>query len=73
MSVKAAPDTPPVYLSAAQVLARYGGRSDSWLDRKLAKDPKFPKPIYFGRRLRLFRLDDLEAYERACAGGQDAA
>lgn len=54
------------YISAPQLLDRYGGRSHMWLHRKLADDPKFPKPVYFGR-LRFFELAELEAYERQCA------
>jgi hypothetical protein len=66
------PPPPPVapggavYLSAPQVLARYGGRSHMWLERKLETEPRFPRPIYFGR-LRFFRIADLERYERECA------
>jgi hypothetical protein len=62
-----APDA--VYISAPQVCARYGGRSHMWLVRKLADDPKFPKPHYFGR-LRFFKVHELEAYERTVAAHQ---
>jgi hypothetical protein len=54
------------YISAPQLLDRYGGRSHMWLVRKLADDPKFPKPVYHGR-LRFFDVAELEAYERQCA------
>ena len=60
------PPTSATFISAPQVLARYGGRSHMWLVRKLETDPRFPKPVYFGR-LRFFKLADLEEYERACA------
>jgi predicted DNA-binding transcriptional regulator AlpA len=66
---------PVKYLSAPQVLARYGGRSHMWLERKLKgkiRDKRFPDPIYFGR-LRFFELSKLEEWERACASGQDVA
>ena len=57
------------YISAPQVLERYGGRSHMWLVRKIQTDPRFPKPTYFGR-LRFFELAELEAYERACAAAR---
>jgi hypothetical protein len=53
------------YLSAPQVCARYGNRSHMFLVRKLQFDPKFPRPIYMGR-LRFFKLEALEEYERQC-------
>ena len=59
--------TPPseaVYISAPQVLSRYGGRSFMWLARKLKTDPDFPRPTKFGR-LRFFRVHELEEWERA--------
>jgi hypothetical protein len=72
--------TPPpgtVWISARQVQARYGGRSRQWLERKLAEklsgkpnpafDPDFPRPAYSGR-LRFFRLDELEQYEKKAMG-----
>lgn len=59
-----APPAGAVWISAKQVLARYGGRSDMWLVRKLKADADFPKPAYSGR-LRFFRLDELEAYDKA--------
>jgi len=63
------PRGPPpgaVYLSAAQVLVRYGGLSDMWLFRIMLRDPSFPRPIYFGKR-RFFRIDELITWERASA------
>jgi hypothetical protein len=68
-----APPAGAVWISAQQVLDRYGGRSEMWLVRKLnnkisgrdnpAFDPDFPKPAYSGR-LRFFRLDELEQYDK---------
>jgi hypothetical protein len=64
-----APPAGAVWISARQVLDRYGGRSEMWLNRKLYGDKKskpdadFPKPAYSGR-LRFFRLDELERYDR---------
>lgn len=52
-----------VYISAKQVLARYGGRSEMWLNRKLTMEADFPRPMYSGR-LRFFRLDEIEQYEK---------
>jgi hypothetical protein len=52
-----------VFISSRQLLARYGGRSQMWLYRKLQAEPEFPKPTYFGR-LQFYRLDELERYEK---------
>jgi hypothetical protein len=63
---KQKPVPPPadaIFISARQLLARYGGRSAMWLHRKLRDDPDFPRPIYFGR-LQFYRLADLEQFER---------
>lgn len=60
------PPASAVYISAPQVLDRYGGRSHMWLVRKLESDPDFPKPEKFGR-LRFFKISELEAYEKKCA------
>jgi hypothetical protein len=55
-----------VYLTTAQVRARYGGVSDMWIERRL-KDPnsKFPQPRFFGdgRRRRHFPLSGLEEHD----------
>ena len=59
---------PKVYLTSTQLRARYGGRSHMWIERRLKADPNFPKPTTFGTgRLRFWDLDEVEAYERACA------
>jgi hypothetical protein len=51
------------FISAKQVLARYGGRSEMWLNRKLTMEADFPRPMYSGR-LRFFRLEEIERYEK---------
>ena len=56
------------YLTAAQVMTRYGGVSHMWLLRRMAKD-HFPKPIYFGR-LRFWRRTEIESWE--CSKAQRA-
>jgi hypothetical protein len=58
-----APPAGAVWISAQQVLARFGGRSEMWLHRKLTMEADFPRPMYSGR-LRFFRLDELEQYEK---------
>lgn len=52
-----------VWMSAKQLLARYGGRSEMWLNRKLMADAEFPRPMYSGR-LRFFKIDELKEYEK---------
>ena len=61
-----------VWISGRQVCQRYGGRSTMWLVRKLQNDPHFPKPAYFGR-LQFFKLEHLQAYDRAVIARNDAA
>lgn len=53
-----------VYLTAAAVRKRYGGRSEMALYRWV-RDPKlgFPAPLYI-HRYRYWRLADLLAFER---------
>jgi hypothetical protein len=58
-----------VWISAKQLLARYGGRSEMWLNRKLKMDKDFPRPGYSGR-LRFFRIDELEKYEKQTMGAK---
>lgn len=53
-----------VWITAKQVCERYGGRSLMWLWRKVRDDANFPRPAYFGR-LQFFKMEELEAYERA--------
>lgn len=68
MPVKPRAATPPegaVYITTQQLRDRYGGMSHMWLERKVRDDPDFPRPTYIGR-LRFFKIDEVEAYERAC-------
>ena len=50
------------------VQAAFGNVSAMWIERRLADDPKFPKPIYIGRN-RFWRVNEIEKYieERASA------
>jgi hypothetical protein len=51
------------WITGVQVRARYGGRSNMWLWRKVHNDPNFPKPSYDGR-LQIFQVADLDEYDR---------
>ena len=55
-------NAPQVYLTAANLRARYG-RTDMTIHRWL-RDPEmnFPRPYYFGR-YRHWRIDELEIWE----------
>jgi predicted DNA-binding transcriptional regulator AlpA len=53
-----------VYLTARQVVHRYGRKSLVWLWRLLRRDAQFPRPLEIGGQ-RYWPLADLEAYERA--------
>jgi predicted DNA-binding transcriptional regulator AlpA len=59
-------ETDALWLSAGQLRKRYGGVSFMWIERRLKSDPQFPKPRKFGR-LRFWRIDQIEAYERTRA------
>lgn len=55
------------FLSSNDVRARYGGRSQMWIHRKIKDENSgFPAPTYIGR-LRFWKLEDLEKWERDCA------
>jgi hypothetical protein len=58
-----------VWITAAQVCSRYGGRSFMWLNRKIQNDPTFPRPSYDGR-IRLFRLSEFDDYDRSMIDAQ---
>ena len=58
-----------VWITAAQVCSRYGGRSFMWLNRKLLNDPTFPRPSYDGR-IRLFLLSQFDEYDRSLIDAQ---
>jgi hypothetical protein len=58
-----------VWITAAQVCSRYGGRSFMWLSRKLQNDPSFPRPSYDGR-IRLFRLSEFDQYDQSMIAAQ---
>lgn len=51
-----------LWLTSSQVCARYGGRSQMWLWRKVKNDPNFPKPHYSGR-MQLYSVPELNAYD----------
>ncbi len=55
-----------VYLNTRQVKERYGGlsRTSLWRLQK-APEKRFPEPIQISTNKRLWRLRDLEAWERA--------
>lgn len=61
-----------IFLTSSQVRERYGSISDMALWRWL-RDPQmeFPPPIYFGR-LRFWKLNDLEIWERNWVSNQTA-
>jgi predicted DNA-binding transcriptional regulator AlpA len=52
------------FLTAPQLLERYGNRSQVWLWRILHSDPNFPRPVRIGR-LRFFDEQELTDYEQS--------
>ena len=60
------PTTDAVLIRTRQLRDRYGGVSATWVDRKLASDPEFPKPKYISGR-RFFSVSELEEYEHGLA------
>jgi predicted DNA-binding transcriptional regulator AlpA len=61
------------YLTAIQLRQRWGGCSHMFIERRLASDPDFPRPIKLGGRKRLFALDQVEKYERKFIARSGAA
>ena len=59
-------DEKPTFVPSRQVRRRYGDTSEMWIERRLRDASGFPLPIKLGGR-RYWRLDELEAWERACA------
>ena len=53
------------FLTTKQLRARWGGCSHMLIERRLKSDPRFPRPMQFGKRWRLWPLDEVEAYERS--------
>jgi hypothetical protein len=63
---KVKPEHEKVYIDFTSVYRdRYSGRSHMWLERQLKNNPDFPRPYVFGR-LRMFKISELEAYEKKC-------
>lgn len=60
------------FLTARQVRERYGNASGMWLFRRERNDPSFPRPIIISGR-KLWRVSDLEAWERGLATKSDQA
>ncbi len=57
------------FLSAAQVMQRYGGVSHMWIIRKM-RDEAMPQPVRFGGRRRFWKVADLERWERVKITGE---
>ncbi len=56
------------FITTAQLRHRWGDCSHMMIERGLASDPTFPKPVKLGGgRLRFWALDQVEAYERGKA------
>jgi hypothetical protein len=51
------------YLPAKGVKARYGDKSDMWIERVQDRDPPFPRPAFYVGGKRFWRVADLEAWE----------
>lgn len=58
-------------LPTAKVRVRYGGCSAMWIERRLADDPTFPRPVYIAKR-RFWRLGELVAWERSLPTRKEA-
>ena len=54
------------FITTAQLRSRWGGCSHMTIERKLKRDPKFPRPYHI-MRVRMFDLAEIEAYERSAA------
>jgi hypothetical protein len=72
LSKRSIPAVPPsaVFISNTQLRQRWGDVSFMFIERRIAKDPRFPKPVRLGSRNRFFRLEEVEQYERTLAGAK---
>ena len=61
------------FIGTAQLRSRWNDCSHMFIERRLKSDPTFPKPVKLGGRLRLWDVDQIEAYERKCAAGEAEA
>ena len=55
-------DSPRKFLRKAQVVERYG--LDERTVDAMARDGRLPRPYYFGRRLPLWAIDELDECDR---------
>jgi predicted DNA-binding transcriptional regulator AlpA len=54
------------YLTAKQLRARWGNCSHMFIERRLQRDPAFPRPRKLGgSSIRLWDIEEIESYERA--------
>lgn len=58
------------FVQMAQLRARYHV-SHMWVERRLADDPTFPKPMYIAKR-RFWRQADIVTWERSQAANAGA-
>ena len=49
-------------LSSVEMRRRFGDASHMFLERQLARDPTFPRPVYIARR-RYWRLGEVRQWE----------
>ncbi|MFZ5690550.1 MAG: hypothetical protein ACOY5F_04785 [Pseudomonadota bacterium] len=63
---------PKRLIRSAALKKRYGDVSDMWIWRRLHDGSGFPQPYRFGR-IRMWDEDELDAFDRQCAGGREAA
>jgi len=64
MTMPTSQDNLARFLTTAQIRQLWGNCSHMTIERKLRSDPNFPKAMRLGR-IRLFRLEDIESYERS--------
>jgi hypothetical protein len=60
------------YATAKQLRLRYGDRSEAWLERLMARDENFPRPLQGLGRFRLWDLTAIEDYEQHLAATGNA-
>jgi hypothetical protein len=69
------PQTQPLYLTKRQLCDRWN-RSLKFIERLLESDEQFPRPLRLGptpNAWLMFKRDEIENYERLCAGRSAAA
>jgi predicted DNA-binding transcriptional regulator AlpA len=60
------------YRPGEDVRAYFGDKSRQWLWQTLARDPRFPRPVYFGSKKPMFDFPAVKEWAALCAAESEA-